>query len=170
MNILLIFFALPIATIIISIALQKIFRCPILVAAIIFAIFIVLTFTIFGINFIVATIIYTIISFITAYITCLLQNSSVFINNQCSCNMARSGRNCNTCRNRNNCCNINNSIPTSDELLTINSTYCNDGNLLTISSNNNCTGEENDLLTINSNGNIINNTKLAPLTRNLVNP
>ena len=39
MNILLIFFALPIATIIISIALQKILRCPILVAAIIFAIF-----------------------------------------------------------------------------------------------------------------------------------
>ena len=39
MNILLIFFALPIATIIISIALQKIFKCPPLVAAIIFAIF-----------------------------------------------------------------------------------------------------------------------------------
>ena len=36
---LLIFFALPIATIIISIALQKIFKCPFLVAAIIFAIF-----------------------------------------------------------------------------------------------------------------------------------
>ena len=41
MNILLIFFALPIATIIISIALQKILKCPILVAAIIFAIFLI---------------------------------------------------------------------------------------------------------------------------------
>ena len=39
MNTLLIFFALPIAIIIISIALQKIFKCPFLVAGIIFAIF-----------------------------------------------------------------------------------------------------------------------------------
>lgn len=36
---LLIFFALPIATIIVSIALQKILKCPPLVSAIIFAIF-----------------------------------------------------------------------------------------------------------------------------------
>ena len=37
-NLLLIFFAIPIAVIIVSIALQKIFKCPFLVAAIIFAI------------------------------------------------------------------------------------------------------------------------------------
>lgn len=36
---LLIFFALPIATIIVSIALQKILKCPPLVSATIFAIF-----------------------------------------------------------------------------------------------------------------------------------
>ena len=48
MNILLIFFALPIATIIVSIALQKILKCPPLVAAIVFAIFLIVTFFIFN--------------------------------------------------------------------------------------------------------------------------
>ena len=43
---LLIFFALPLATIIISIALQKMLKCPFLVAGIIFAIFLVVTFVI----------------------------------------------------------------------------------------------------------------------------
>ena len=51
MNVLLIFFALPIATIIISIALQKILKCPPLVASIIFAIFLIVTFIINNINF-----------------------------------------------------------------------------------------------------------------------
>ena len=56
---LLIFFALPIATIIISIALQKIFKCPFLVAAIIFAIFLVVTFILGNLIYLVATIAYT---------------------------------------------------------------------------------------------------------------
>ena len=71
MNNLLIFFALPIATIIISIAMQKIFKCPPLVAAIIFAIFLIVTFVVGNINYLVATIVYTILSFITASIMCL---------------------------------------------------------------------------------------------------
>ena len=69
MNALLIFFALPIAVIIISIALQKIFKCPFLVAGIIFAIFLTVTFVIGNLNFLVATIAYTILAFITAVIT-----------------------------------------------------------------------------------------------------
>ena len=72
MNILLIFFALPIATIIISIALQKILKCPPLVAAVIFAIFLIVTFAINNINFLVAAIVYAIIAFITAAIVCLI--------------------------------------------------------------------------------------------------
>ena len=72
MNVLLIFFAFPIATIIISIALQKILKCPPLVAAIIFSIFLIVTFIINNINFLIATIIYTIISFITAVIVCFI--------------------------------------------------------------------------------------------------
>ena len=69
MNNLLIFFALPLATIIISIALQKIFKCPFLVAGIIFAIFLTVTFVIGNLNFLVATMAYTILAFITAVIT-----------------------------------------------------------------------------------------------------
>ena len=69
MNTLLIFFALPIAVIIISIALQKIFKCPFLVAAIIFAIFLIVTFVIGNLNYLVATIAYTILAFITAVLT-----------------------------------------------------------------------------------------------------
>ena len=66
---LLIFFALPIATIIISIALQKIFKCPFLVAAIIFAIFLVVTFILGNLIYLVATIAYTILAFKTAVLT-----------------------------------------------------------------------------------------------------
>lgn len=148
MNILLIFFALPIATIIISIALQKILRCPPLVAAIIFSIFLVVTFIINSLTFLVATIAYTIISFITAVIVCII------------CRILKRNRrnrrecdsdfgNCFVCgceRNRSNC------INDSNNLLTINSN-CQDnrnGDLLTISS---CdwNGTSNDLLTISGN-------------------
>ena len=72
MNNLLIFFALPLATIIISIALQQLLKNPALVAGIIFSIFLVITFIINDLNFLVATIVYTIISFITAVLTLLV--------------------------------------------------------------------------------------------------
>ncbi len=140
MNILLIFFALPIATIIISIALQKILKCPILVAAIIFAIFLVVTFIVGNLNFLVAAIIYAIISFITAVLTHII------------CRILNTYRENNCCRDRDNCnCNCNN---TRNDLLTISSNCRNNrnGDLLTISSNG-CNGNTNDLLTISSNNN-----------------
>ena len=68
MNLLLIFFALPLATIIISIALQRVLDNPILVASIIFSIFLIVTFVVGDLNLLIATIIYTILSFITAII------------------------------------------------------------------------------------------------------
>lgn len=70
---LLFYVVLPIATIIFSIALQKLLKCPILVSGIIFAIFFILTFTAFeGTTiFLLNTILYTIIAYITAYLTCL---------------------------------------------------------------------------------------------------
>ncbi len=140
MNILLIFFALPIATIIISIALQKILKCPILVAAIIFAIFLVVTFIVGNLNFLVAAIIYAIISFITAVLTHII------------CRILNTYRDNNCCRDRDNCnCNRYN---TRNDLLTISSSCQNNrnGDLLTISSNG-CNGNTNDLLTISSNNN-----------------
>ena len=92
-NILLLFFALPIATIIISIALQKVLDNPLLVAAIIFAIFLVVTFIIGDLNLLIATIVYTILSFLTATIVNYIDenreennnNNSNINNNQCSC-------------------------------------------------------------------------------------
>lgn len=75
MNFLLLFFAIPIAVIIFSIALEKILKCPILVASVIFAILLIIAFTMCDATFLVAVIIYTIIAFITATIVrfiCLL--------------------------------------------------------------------------------------------------
>lgn len=68
MNVLLLFFALPIAIIILAIVLEKILRCPILTAATFFAIFLIVAFTIFDTSFLVFAIVYTIIAFITAII------------------------------------------------------------------------------------------------------
>lgn len=103
MNILLIFFALPIAVIIISIALQRILKCPILVAAIIFAIFLIVTFVVNNLNLLIAAIVYAIISFITAYITCIIgrildrvgreNNCGCRRENQCGCNNDNNNRN-----------------------------------------------------------------------------
>ena len=73
MNLLLLLFALPIATIIFSIVLQKIIRSPILVALTIFAIFLIVTFTAFDESFLIYTILYTILSYITAMITRLFK-------------------------------------------------------------------------------------------------
>lgn len=109
MNVLLIFFALPIAVIIFSIILQKIFKCPIIVAAIIFAIFLIVTFVVNNLNILVATIAYTLLSFITAYIVMLLcrinWNHSSCCNSCSKCNC-----NCNTCNN--NCQRCINDITT----------------------------------------------------------
>lgn len=68
MNTLLIFFALPIATIILSIVLEKILRCPILTAATFFAIYLIIAFAVFNASALVFVIIYTILAYITALI------------------------------------------------------------------------------------------------------
>ncbi|MBP3708502.1 MAG: DUF2651 family protein [Clostridia bacterium] len=74
MNLLLLLFAFPIATIIYSVVLQKIIRCPILVALTIFASFLIVTFAAFDETFLIYTILYTIIAYITAIITRLAKN------------------------------------------------------------------------------------------------
>ena len=140
MNNLLIFFALPIATIIISIALQKILKCPPLVAAIVFAIFLIVTFVVNNLNFLIATIVYTIISFITAAIVCLI------------CRILRrlEGRNsnCNQCSN-NSVASTNN-----NRILTIDGDFSNDNNgVITLNSVNNNTNSNNCNCRCNCNNN-----------------
>lgn len=74
MNSLLFFFAFPIAIIIFSTVLQRLLNSPVTVAAIIFAIFIVLTFAVFDQNFLIATLAYTILAYITALLVCRINN------------------------------------------------------------------------------------------------
>lgn len=131
LNTLLIYFALPIAVIIFSIVLQKIFRCPIIVASIIFAIFLVVAFLVDVNNFLVATIAYTILSFVTAYIVMLI------------CRISRALENGN---NNYNCCNNSNTIMNNNTQLTnrtlqigTNGTSCscsqNDNNTISVMAN-----------------------------------
>ena len=111
MNNILIFFVLPLAIIIFSCVLERIIKCPVLVAATFFAIFLILTYTVFGQSFLIFTIIYTILSYITAifcewlnrcrqnnncYISCNNENNvntinaePVSLNTTCNCNKNR---------------------------------------------------------------------------------
>lgn len=98
MDIILFFFIFPIATIIFSIALQKILNNPFLVSAIILAVFLIVTFTVYGVTFLIAAFIYALIALITAYIVrlfCKIENRTIQINlinnnddnncNRCGC-------------------------------------------------------------------------------------
>ena len=67
MNILF-FIVLPLATILIAIVLQKILKSPILVALLVFAVYLILAFTVFEAEFLINAIVYAIIAFITAVI------------------------------------------------------------------------------------------------------
>lgn len=79
MNNLLIFFAIPVATIILAIVFQKILQSPLLVAATFFAIFLIVTFAAFDESFLVFAILYTLLALTTAiivrFICCLIRNS-----------------------------------------------------------------------------------------------
>lgn len=121
----LIFFVIPVVTILLAIVLQRILRCPILVAATFFAVLLILAFTVLDTTFIIYGIIYTILAYITAIIMQTICNIRNRIreccennndDNNCFCNVfGRIGNNCicdnqnNSCccRNRNNSCGCN---------------------------------------------------------------
>lgn len=124
MNTLLLFLAIPIATIILSIVLLKILKCPILVAATFFAIYLILTYAVFGTDFLIFVIVYTILSYITAVLTKLICNIIERFN-RC-CNNRKEGNNlpcfCNQNEeysgiyNNNNCGNVNgNTVRTANQ-------------------------------------------------------
>ena len=137
-----IFFALPLATILLAIVLQRILRSPILVAITAFAIYLIVAFAAFSDTLaeaLIAVIIYTIIAYVTAYLVELICELFRRLrlccrneNDECHCK-----NHCNRC-----CCPDNNS--NDNEI-------CNGSNdLLTISCN--CAnGGESDLLTVSSN-------------------
>ncbi len=153
---LLIFFALPLATILLAIVFQKVLKCPILVAITFFAIYLIILFALYATGVItnlaegiIAVIIYTIIAFLTAWIVRLIN----IIKERLFCQEDNQGRSGGRGRNRERengcgCCNGINETENND-LLRI-SCRCNNGNsqnLLTINSD--CLGTEND----NNNGN-----------------
>lgn len=118
MNILLFFFSIPIAIIIISIALERLLDCPILVAAITFAVLLVIATILGSTAFLIAVIIYTIISFLAAWISKYIcrwlrnirnccNNNSNFYNNNGNNVLTVNGR-VNIPENANNNCNQNN--------------------------------------------------------------
>ncbi|MBR3255960.1 MAG: YbeF family protein [Clostridia bacterium] len=80
---LLIFFAIPLAVVLISIALQKILRNPFLVAGIVFSVLLVIVLAFFDTIYLVAVVAYSILSFVTAILTCLL--CRVLNNTMCNC-------------------------------------------------------------------------------------
>lgn len=86
MNTLLFLFALPLATIILSVVLLKILKCPALVAATFFSIYLILTYTAFDPNFLILAVIYTILSYLTAIIARTICRIISRINN---CSKAR---------------------------------------------------------------------------------
>ena len=126
MNTLLIFFALPIAVIIISIALQKIFKCPFLVAGIIFAAFLIVTFVVGNLNSLIATIAYTILEFITAVLTNIICRILRELD-------SREGERQTSCCNRRGRNSNNNNNET--QLLSITENYSNNNNGCSCSSN-----------------------------------
>ena len=95
MNNLLIFFAIPVAVIIFSIALQKILRCPILVSAIIFAIFLVIAFAISNLTFLIAAIAYGLLAYLTAWLTCIIKTIYRRFSNTSIANEISQCSNCN---------------------------------------------------------------------------
>ncbi len=136
MNILLIFFALPLATIILAVVLQKLIKNPILVAAIFFAIYLIVAFTVFNATFLIAVIVYTFLAYITAAIVKII------------CCFSRNW-NCN-CNNRedNNSCRRNENTTSNNVLALANEETVN------LSSENGCTCR---VTCRNSNANAFNN-------------
>lgn len=132
MNILLIFFALPIATIILAIVIEKILRCPILTALTFFAIYLIVAFAAFCASFLIFVIAYTIIAYITAWITELF--------------FWRCRRTCPCRENNNNNNNNNNEVQLSNADMQNIATRVT--NILN-TTNNNCNCNNNNVATVN---------------------
>ena len=69
---LLIFFAIPLAVVVISIALQKLLDNPFLVAGIIFSILLIIVLAFFDAIYLIAVVAYSILSFVTAVLASML--------------------------------------------------------------------------------------------------
>lgn len=132
MNTLLIFFAFPIAVIIISAILQKLIKNPISVAALIFAVFLVVTFAAFDETFLIATLVYTLLALITSLIVRTVCESNNNNNNLCELlnDILRNSNEGDLLNNTSNNCNTNNqtNLNTISEILNSNNSNNNNSN------------------------------------------
>ena len=143
MNTLLLFFALPIATIILAIVLEKILRSPILVAATFFAIYLIVAFAFFDATFLIFAIVYTILAFIVAVI-------ADFFFRKCRNWNDGSNRNNLGIENNNNNSNCNNQNNNSES-------NCSCNNVNSNNSNNNCSCNQPEIVTANLTNNTTGN-------------
>ncbi len=137
MNTLLIFFAFPVATIILAIVLEKILRCPFLTAATFFAIFLIVAFAAFDADFLVNVIVYTILAFLAAVLAEIFYRRNHENNSNCS--------RCGLCHCREN--NRNTITLSSQDIARIANEIAN------IQNNNNNTNNGNNSLNCNCNNN-----------------
>lgn len=149
MDLILIFVVLPLTTIIFSIALQRLLKCPILVAAVVFATFLILTYTVFGTDFIIFAILFAILAFITAFLVslfCRITRSNLD-NNDNDDNLLTISSRCGNCKN--------------SEVLTISTggTYGNSNNNNASNCNN---GNNNCSCNNNTNERIVLNAEVVP--------
>jgi len=166
MDTLLLLFALPVATIILAIVLQKILKCPLLVAVTVWAIFLIVTYAAFDSSFLVYTILYTILAYVTAVLVRLICNiiSRFNLNNSCCDSNCLCNQNNNNgrsvvsnetwcCTNRNTGNNVARIGISTTNGLNSQSCACESNNDVTITNN----SSNNDPIIILSNGNNIRN-------------
>ena len=82
---LLTYFALPIATILLAFAVEKVLRMPILTALTAFAIYLIVAFSSFDSSFLVFVIVYTVLAYIAAWFAEYLYTNCIFGHMSCSC-------------------------------------------------------------------------------------
>lgn len=172
MDILLLAFALPVATILLAIVLQKILKCPFLVAATFFAVLLIITYAVLDSSFLVFAILYTILAYVTAVLTRLICKIIARLNlrDGCSCicendtdndNFARSS-NCNV-SNTNWYCTTRNIGRTGINQISANAL---ENNATTCSCGNNSNRENNPVIILTNENDIINNNRKGRKGRN----
>ena len=73
MNLLLLLFVIPFSTIIFSIVLQRLIKCPILVALTAFSVFLILAVTVFDETFFVLAVIYAVLAYVSAVLSKIIK-------------------------------------------------------------------------------------------------
>lgn len=94
MDPILLYFVLPLATVVFSITLEMLLNNPALVTAIVFSVFLIITFTVASTDFLIYTILYTIIALVTTFIYRFIRSIRNNISNNSSGNSSTVMQSC----------------------------------------------------------------------------